>query len=188
VPTAVTLEARADANDESSLEAERTRKADAGRFGMAFGSTVHRALELVLSGAHTTVAAAVSLAAAEVELPDHLEDAAADVQRALDTLRQLGISSEPAISMRTEYPLTMRRRGGKLLSGIIDLLVVGTDVAFVIDFKTDMPQPGTLAAGYPQYTEQLRLYGEMLHAAGLLAGRQVRLGLLFTASGEFREL
>jgi ATP-dependent exoDNAse (exonuclease V) beta subunit len=188
VPTAVTLEARSGANDEISLDAERTRKAGTGRLGVGFGSTVHRALELVVSGAIRIVPEAVSLAAQETGLTDHLTDAAADVQRALDTLRCMRITDNAAMRIGTEYPLAVRWRDGKLLSGVIDLLAENADVAYVIDFKTDTPLPGTLAAAYPRYAAQLQLYGEMLRVAGVIGTRRLRLGLLLTASGEFREL
>jgi ATP-dependent helicase/nuclease subunit A len=187
-PTAVTLAAHADADDQNSLEAERTRKAESGRFGMVFGSTVHRALELLVAGALRSIPDAVSLAAEEVGLKDHLADATADVARTLAALRQLRITDNPAMDVGTEYPLAMRWHDGKLLSGVIDLLATSPDVAFVIDFKTDTPLPGTLAAVYPRYAAQLRLYGEMLRAAGVVGARPLRLGLLLTASGEFREL
>jgi ATP-dependent exoDNAse (exonuclease V) beta subunit len=188
VPTAVTLAARHAADEAIGVEAERGRKAAAGRLGVLFGSTVHRTLELVVSGAIGAVADALSLAAQETGLTDHLGDAAADVQRTLDALRALGITGNAAMHLRTEYPLAMRWRDGTLLSGVIDLLAQDAGAVFVIDFKTDTPVPGTLAAAYPPYAAQLQLYGEMLHAAGLVGARRLRLGLLLTASGEFREL
>ena len=188
LPAAVTLEAQSSPEDASSLYAERARKAESNRFGKDFGSTVHRALELAVSGAIHSVAGAVALAAQETGLTDHLADAEADVQRALATLHELQIHNHPAMHVCTEYPLAMRWRDGKLLNGVIDLLAVSADVAFVIDFKTDMPLSGTLVAAYPRYAAQLQLYGEMLRAAGVTGARRLRLGLLLTASGEFREL
>jgi ATP-dependent helicase/nuclease subunit A len=185
VPTAVTLAARSDVDEDISLDAERARKAETGRLGKVFGSTVHRALELLLSGAYAAVRAAVGIAAQETGLTEHFAEAEADVQRALNTLRQLQIVDNPAMTVDTEYPLSMRWREGKLLSGIIDLLAVSPDVVFVIDFKTDTP--GALATVYPGYAKQLDLYSEMLRAAGVIGARQLRRGLLLTATGEFRE-
>lgn len=183
VPTAVTHSAT---DEDMGLDEERTRKAAEARFGRTFGLTVHRALELILWG--TAATAAVALAAQEQLMTDHLADAEADVQRTLDALRQLRIIDNLGMTIGTEYPLAMRWRDGKLLSGVIDLLAVSVDVAFVIDFKTDAPIPGALAAVYPRYAAQLQLYGEMLRAAGVVGTRQLRRGLLLTASGEFREL
>ncbi len=188
-PTAVTLAAESSGADEDlSIDAERTRKAETERLGPRFGSVVHRAIELVLSGSSDSVEMAVSLAAQEVGLTEHLRDAEADVQRAVEALRQRGLLDAAATTLATEYPLAMSWTDGKLLSGFIDLLVVSADAATVIDFKTDTPLPGALPAVYPEYAAQLRLYGDMLRVAGLVGARELRLGLLFTASGEVRWL
>jgi ATP-dependent helicase/nuclease subunit A len=189
-PAAVTLEA-AGASDaeELGLESERVRKAEAGRFGALFGSVVHRALELLLSqSAAADVAAAVSLAAQEASLTDDRAAAEADVQRAMKALEQQHLFGDPAITVATEYPLAMHRSDGKLLSGYIDLLVVRDGEVLVIDYKTDAPLSGALSAVYPKYAAQLRLYGELLEAAGVIGPRRLRLGLLLTATGELRWL
>ena len=80
------------------------------------GTLVHRALELVVSGAISSVPNAVSLAAQEIALTDHLADAAADVQRVDDTLRQLRITNNPAMTVGTEYPLAVRGHDAKRLT------------------------------------------------------------------------
>jgi ATP-dependent exoDNAse (exonuclease V) beta subunit len=132
--------------------------------------------------------AAVSLAAQEVGSTEHLTEAEADVQRALEALRRFGLAGNPAVTLMTEYPLAMLWNDGKLLSGFIDLLALSDDTAMVIDFKTDTPVAGGLAAVYPKYAAQLRLYGDMLRTAGLVGARQLRLGLLLTATGKLRWL
>ncbi|MFQ5666806.1 MAG: PD-(D/E)XK nuclease family protein, partial [Candidatus Binatia bacterium] len=188
-PTSATLEAAGpSADDELSAEAERARKAEAGRFGAAFGVVVHRALALLLSDSAEAVPQAVSLAAEEVGLTGHRAEAEADVQRALDTLRRFGILGNPSVTLAPEYPLAVRWKHGKLLSGFADLLILGTGTATVIDFKTDVPAPGPLTTAHPRYAAQLRLYGDLLQAANLVGSRQLRLGLLFTASGTLRWL
>ncbi len=184
-PTAVTLEAIA-ADDDLSLDSERLRKAETSRFGAAFGCVVHRALQLLVSQCMTDTAAAVSLAAQEIGIADRLPEAEADVRRALHALAQLGIEAGDIV--HTEYPLAVLHNGSKLMSGFVDLLVIRPEAALVIDFKTDTALPGALAAVYPQYAAQLRLYGEMLRTAGVLASRTLHLGLLLTASGELRWL
>lgn len=188
VPAAVTVEAAGTgADDESGIAAERAGKTASGRFGPLFGSTVHRALELVLAGAADSMSGAVLLAAEEAGLTEHRAQAQADVERAVDALRQLGVGSGVA-TVATEYPLAMASNGGKLLTGFIDLLVLTSDVAMVIDLKSDAPVHGPLAVAYPRYAAQLRLYGELLRTAGVVGSRELRLGLLLTASGEVRWL
>lgn len=184
VPTAVTLEATgASMGQEIDIESERARKAESGRLGPAFGSAVHRALELILAGSIDSASAAVSLASQEVGLSESLTEAQADVERALQALRRIGVGNGGA-TVATEYPLAMPWTDGKLLTGFIDLLVLNADAAMVIDFKTDAPAGGPVAIAYPKYAAQLRLYGEMLRTAGMVGERELRLGLLLTASGE----
>ncbi|HXQ23632.1 MAG TPA: UvrD-helicase domain-containing protein [Candidatus Acidoferrales bacterium] len=188
-PTAVTIEAAgAGADEELEIGSERLRKAEAGRFGALFGSTVHRALELVLSGSIGSVDSAVSVAAQASEFTEHLADAVEDVRRGLAALGQLGVVGNPAVAVALEYPLATAWHGGKLLTGFIDLLAVGADTAMVIDFKTDAAAPGGLPAAHARYARQLRLYGEMLRTAGLVGDRQLRLGLLLTATGKLHWL
>ena len=188
-PTAVTLEAiSGGADEELGLAAERSRKAETGRFGPVFGCTVHRALELVLADGTLTPALAVARAAQETGLTDHRDDAAADVHRALACLAQQGWLGTPGVTLATEYPLAMAWQDGKLLSGFIDLLAFTAEALLVIDFKTDVPLPGALAVAHPRYAAQLHLYGELLRRSRVAGDRRLRCGLLFTVSGELRWL
>jgi len=188
-PTAVTLEAAGTvAVDEISIDSERASKAESERFGRVFGLAVHRSLELILNGAIDDLSLAVSLAAQEAGLTEHLAEAEADTQRAMDALRGIGILDHADATLVTEYPLAMAWNGGKLMTGYIDLLVLKATEAMVIDFKTDAPPSGSVFASFPQYATQLRLYGEMVRAAGMIGERDLRLGLLFTASGELHWL
>jgi len=189
VPVAVTAEVSgAPAGEESDLAAERLRKAERSRFGATFGSVVHRALELLLTPCVDAVQTAVELAAQEAGLNKHRAEAEADVRRALDTLRQLGVLGNAAVSVAIEYPLAMQWKDGKLLSGYLDFLAVTTQRVTVIDYKTDAPRPGPLAAAFPQYAAQLRLYGDLLRAADVVGTRELQIGVLLTASGELRWL
>ena len=186
---AVTLEAAGTvAVDEISIDWERARKAESERFGRVFGLAVHRSLELILSGAIDDLSRAVSLAAQEAGLTEHLAEVEADTRRAVDALRRGGMLDQAGATLLTEYPLAMAWNGGKLMTGYIDLLVLKATEAMVIDFKTDAPPSGSVFASYPQYATQLRLYGEMLRAAGIVGERQLRLGLLLTAAGELHWL
>lgn len=56
------------------------------------------------------------------------------------------------------------------------------------DYPPDAPRPGSLAAAFPEYAAQLRLYGDLLRAAGVVGDRELQLGVLLTASGELRWL
>ena len=187
-PTSLRILHGAAADEEGGPDAERLRKAERGRFGPVFGSTVHRALELLLAQCTDRVDGAVSLAAQEIGLTEHHAEAEADVHRGLDALRQLGVPGNTALSVTTEYPLAMSWKDGKLLSGYLDLLAVSPERVTVIDYKTDAPRPGPLPTAYPEYAAQLRLYGDLLHAAGVIGTRALQLGVLLTASGELRWL
>jgi ATP-dependent exoDNAse (exonuclease V) beta subunit len=132
-----------------------------------------------MTGARGNVEAWVRVAAREHELAEHLDEAAADVVRALEVARSLGGAPQ------LEYPICMAADGGRLLVGFIDLVVERDGEVLVVDFKTDAPPPaGTSLAAYPEYERQLAMYVEALRAAGLVGSRKVRAGLAFTATGE----
>jgi ATP-dependent exoDNAse (exonuclease V) beta subunit len=188
-PVAVTTPAgRAASEDEPDLEADRRRRAERSRFGPTFGSVVHRALELLVAQCVDEVEVAVSLAAQEASLTAHRAEAVADVRRGLETLRHLGVLGNAAVGVASEYPLAMPWNDGQLLSGSLDLVAVASDRVTVIDYKTDAPRPGRLHTAYPEYARQLRLYGDLLRAAGVVGARTLQLGVLLTASGEVRWL
>ncbi|HYD50811.1 MAG TPA: UvrD-helicase domain-containing protein, partial [Terriglobales bacterium] len=166
---------------------EQLHKARGGRFGPTYGTAVHLALQIALTRLDIDPADAVSLAAASAGLQDNLEEAQADVNRALASLLELGVA-RGAATIAVEYPVVALWPDGKLVTGLLDLLVLEAERATVIDFKTDPPPPGKIEWSYRAYAEQLRLYGELLRAAGLLQGRELRQGLLFTADGVVRWL
>jgi ATP-dependent helicase/nuclease subunit A len=154
-----------------------------GRFGSLFGSVVHHAIGLVLRdgvGAHV----AVQRTAAIWALDAHIDEAVADVERALSALRAEGIALRAGDGAQIEYPVGGLQSGGVLLSGYIDLVAVTADRLDVIDFKTDAP-PGAVG-DYPAYAGQVRIYATLLEAAGVTRGRTMRCGLLFTADGAIR--
>ena len=188
-PLAVTTQAAGEApEEEPDMDTERRRKAERSRFGPTFGSVVHRALELLVAQCIDQVEVAVSLAAQEASLTEHLTEAEADVRRALETLRHLGVLANPAVSVASEYPLAMHWNDGQLLSGYLDLVAIGPEQVTVIDYKTDAPRAGRLHTAYPEYARQLRLYGDLLQGTGVVGTRALRLGVLLTASGDVRWL
>jgi ATP-dependent helicase/nuclease subunit A len=157
-----------------------------GRFGAAFGTAVHQAIGLVLRDPGVEPADAVRQAAAESGLAEHLDEAVADVTRALGALRAEGLRRPLGPDLQIEYPVAGPREGGLLVSGYVDLVSVTDDRVDVIDFKTDAPPGGDLARNYGHYVAQVRAYGELLSQAGCVAGRRLRTGLLFCADGSIR--
>jgi len=159
----------------------REEPPETARHGPDFGTTVHRALQLLLTGVCEAAPAAVAMSAAESGLSGELlDEARRDVDNALGVLEREGLLTR---SRATEHPVVFLE-DGHLLSGVIDLLLFDDDEVLVIDYKTDKKRPGSVAAAYPQYAAQLELYGRALAASGLLEGRRLRLGLLLTERGE----
>jgi ATP-dependent helicase/nuclease subunit A len=168
--------------DETDLASEagaRPVKPREGRFGSLFGSVVHHAIGLVLRDG-SDARAAVRRAAAVWRLNVRVDEAVADVERAVGALRAEGIASRVGEAVQLEYPVAGMQPGGILVSGFIDLVAATGDRIDVIDFKTDSP------GDYPAYAAQVRSYATLVEAAGLGSGRRVRSGLLFTANGRIR--
>jgi ATP-dependent helicase/nuclease subunit A len=173
----------ADADDTVEPAPPKQRE---GRYGGLFGSAVHHAIGLVLRDSGTTVQAAVLRAAGRYGLAEHLEEATADVARAVEALREAGLARSPGANLQIEYPIAGAWDGGQLMSGYIDLVAVAAGSVNVIDFKTDAPPQGRVEHAYPHYAAQVRAYGRLLEASGVVGGRRLRLGLLFTADGLMR--
>ncbi|OGK85255.1 MAG: hypothetical protein A2X53_12805 [Candidatus Rokubacteria bacterium GWA2_70_23] len=147
-PASVTGEAHAHAADgDGDLPEPAARKPRAGRFGSRFGDTVHRALAMVLRDPAIEVGRAVRQAARHSGLAEHLDEAAADVIRALGALSAEGITGPVGPTLQVEYPVAGAGAAGLLLSGYIDLVEATTDHVRVIDFKTDAPPEGGVDAG-----------------------------------------
>jgi ATP-dependent helicase/nuclease subunit A len=192
-PVSVTGEAHAIGFDDVDRDAGEVtdasrRKPRNGRYGALFGETVHRAIGLVLNepGLHT--ADAVQRAARGSGLEGLFSEAASDVERALEALRSAGFIRAEGRDVQLEYPVAGAWDGGTLLTGYVDLVAVARDRLDVIDFKTDPPPREPIDRAYPQYASQVRLYGRLLAAAGVVGARETRYGLLFTADGTIRWL
>jgi len=187
LPKGVSTEAheRVDRESEGEGEAGERWKLRESRFGRVFGDTVHRAIGLSLREPGLDPARAVKVTVRETGLGDHLAEAAADVARALSTLEAAGLRRVPGDDLRLEYPVA-QGRDGLLLQGYIDLLGWRDGVVTVVDFKTDAPPPGDVAATYASYVEQVRSYGRILVELGVAKSGAVKCGLLFTADGRMR--
>lgn len=158
-------------------------KTHEGRHWALFGTTVHRALELVLTGQVTESAKAVAHAISETGLTENVAAVAADVEHGLRTLGEHSLLPGGEATVRLEYPIAGKGEGGELLVGSIDLLAADDSNLSVVDFKTDAPPKVDVRAERAGYVEQVRLYAQLVRDAGLAASREVRCGLLFTADG-----
>ena len=157
-----------------------------GRYGSLFGSAVHHAIGLMLRSNGVTVRDAVQRAAKLYGLAEHLDEAVADVERALQALKAASLIGPSIADFQLEYPVVGRWTDGQLASGYIDLVAVEDGRVDVIDFKTDTPLAGAIEQTYPKYVAQVRIYGKLLETAGLLKDKHLRCGLLFTADGSIR--
>ncbi len=185
-PASVSGEADATPRDEA-IEAggPPARKPREGRFGSVFGHTVHHAIGLVLRDPALAVPDAVARAGSVYGLTDHLPEAVADVERALEALRREGIDGPTGTRLQVEYSVAGSWDGGQLLSGYIDLVAMKDDRLDVIDFKTDAPPSRTAEHAFPEYAAQVRIYAQLLDGAGI-RGARMRCGLLFTGDGIIR--
>lgn len=154
------------------------------RYGAAFGEAVHRAIGFKLNDPALSATQAVVLAARVAQLDDHHEEAAADVDRAIEALRNEGLT---AGEWRLEYPVWGVKDGTQLLQGFVDLLAVGPrGELIIIDFKTDAPSLGEVTVTHAGYVAQVRSYREVLQGAGMTGGVTSRCALLFTCDGGLR--
>lgn len=178
-PMAVTVATHGEIPPDAPLALRRP-----SRFGPVFGDTVHRAIGAVLQSRSLSPTAAVARARRVTGLRDHLDEAVADVARAVTTLADL---TQSGATMRLEYPV-VGQSGDNMLVGYIDLLIASATELIVIDFKTDLSDTSEapLAQVFPGYVEQLRSYVSMLRGAGLVEGRTARAALLFTDLGALR--
>ncbi|MFL5261353.1 MAG: PD-(D/E)XK nuclease family protein, partial [Anaeromyxobacteraceae bacterium] len=129
--------------------------------------------------------AAVARAARATGLADPVAEAAADVARALAGLGEAGLRRAPGQDLQLEYPVALAR-DGNLVAGYVDLLGVTAGRLAVVDFKTDSPPRGELAASHGAYVAQVRSYARLVEALGLAPEGSVAAGLLFTAEGTIR--
>jgi len=172
---------------EREVEGEAGGRSEAreGRFGLAFGETVHLAIGAALREPSLVPGEAVARAARETGLAENWATAAEDVARALSALEREGLRRAPGSDLRLEYPVAGARPGA-LLSGYVDLLAARDGELLVLDFKTDAPPAGDVRISHPAYVEQVRSYGRILVELGLAPEGKVRCGLLFTGDGGLR--
>jgi ATP-dependent exoDNAse (exonuclease V) beta subunit len=157
-----------------------------GRFGSSFGSVVHLAIGLLLRDGGLTAQEAVRREAERIGLQGHLDEAAGDVMRAVETLRTENLAGPIGAHLQLEYPIASAWDDGRLMGGYIDLVGAAEELLRIVDFKTDTPPPGPVERSYPAYAEQVRTYGRLLAASGVLGDRKLNCGLLFTADGTIR--
>jgi ATP-dependent helicase/nuclease subunit A len=180
-PVAVS-EARATLTEREPIEEPGRRKPREGRFGHLFGSAVHQAIGLLLRDPTLRPTEAVRRAANLVGLTEHRDEAVADVSRAWQALQAEGLARRPGPDLQLEYPVAAPGPDGTLFVGYVDLVAATADRLDVLDFKTDAPPAGPVETAYPEYVNQVRLYGRLLPTAD----RRLRLGLLFASDGGIR--
>ncbi len=159
---------------------------DRFRFGPAFGTVVHEVLEALLLGGQAPVEEYVRISAERIGLEEHHQEAADDIERALEALRKAGIL-EGDYELYPEYPVAMVDGESRLVSGTIDLVAMSGDKVWILDFKTDEP-PGEGESVPETYRRQLGIYKELLSAGAELSTREISARLLFTKSGAFHEI
>jgi ATP-dependent exoDNAse (exonuclease V) beta subunit len=140
---------------------------------------VHRAIGLTLTK-KLTLPDAVVRAARMTGLEQHIEEATADVGRALDALAREAVDTAPVL--RLEYPVAMVEEG-HLVSGYVDLIAVVDGVATVLDFKTDRAPVQPARLSHPEYSAQVDAYVRMLACTELSGITRFRGGLLWTETG-----
>ncbi|MCI0340019.1 MAG: UvrD-helicase domain-containing protein [Planctomycetales bacterium] len=175
-----------DEEQSADLVGEADERRREGRHGPEFGSAVHRALEASLRGAPADLPALVAAAADLEGLADRRGEAVEDVRRALGEIERLGLRA-PGVRLLPEYPLSVRDEEGRLVIGYVDLVAIAPGATWVVDWKTDAPLAGEAAEAFPHYAAQVRRYAAMLREAAGIRG-PIRAGLLFTATGEWREV
>jgi hypothetical protein len=152
-----------------------------GRYGTRFGETVHLGIGLALRSG-LSIEDSIARAALHTRLSAHLEDAVADVRRALVTLGTLGVG--PGTHYRLEYAVAGLRPAQALVAGYADFVAVLGGRIVLLDFKTDAPPPPAQPPPQP-YVDQVQGYVDVLASA---FGSPIRGGLLFTADGSVRWL
>ncbi|MEO7734972.1 MAG: 3'-5' exonuclease [Kofleriaceae bacterium] len=161
----------------------RLRWGKQGRFGTAFGETVHVAIGLVLQDG-MTAEDAVARAAARSSISTHLRDAVDDVARVLAALHDLGLEAGRG-RYQLEYPVAGPGPAGALVAGYVDLVVEISGCIVLLDFKTDTPPTPEDPMSHA-YIDQVAGYARVLEQ-GLGIG-QIRAGLLYSADGAVRWL
>ena len=157
------------------LQATATEPADPttarppDRGGATLGSTVHRALE-ILDLRETTdqaVNRATTAASAELRIPHMAGEVRSRVQAAL---------TAPIIELAAtrrhwkEVPI-VAELSGRVVEGVIDLIVDTDDGLVIVDYKTDSAQTAAdITAKAHYYTPQIRAYAQAL---ALATGRKI---------------
>ncbi|MHA6482862.1 UvrD-helicase domain-containing protein [Paenibacillus sp. strain BS8-2] len=160
--------------------------------GLAFGSVVHRAIELAGKGrlAEERLEDAVRMLALEEGLhADHIGAAVSIVRDLLAS--ELWQRSLRAKRRLFEVPVMIRKEsaiGGEpvLLRGVLDFLFEEEDGWVIVDFKTDSVAEGKLGTFVDFYRPQVMAYaGEWTSTFGYPVKEA---GLYFAQSGEYVEL
>ncbi|MGG1599133.1 UvrD-helicase domain-containing protein [Paenibacillus naphthalenovorans] len=158
--------------------------------GMAFGSVVHRCIDVLGSGLQPErLEVFAQLAAEEEELDAKwLPDAIATVRRVLES--ELWRRSRAAKRVFHEFSFMAAEKGSgeaspsvRLLKGVVDLVFEEEDGWVIADFKTDLLEEEHLGAFVRYYEPQVRAYAEKWEKMLGLPVKET--GLFFTSRNEY---
>lgn len=171
---------------------------DTTRTGSArgYGVVLHRMMETLLLGrpAPSQKAVAAALLAAGVEEPEVTTQAPRLLSEALATREDPSFSSLcTGATPFPEWPLEFHDGIGTVVSGRLDLLLIGPGVISVMDFKSSHPRPGQTRADFhgemqKRYAPQMKNYLMALAALPRFEGCEFRAFLIFPGFTEGRIL
>ncbi|MFO0617988.1 MAG: PD-(D/E)XK nuclease family protein [Polyangiaceae bacterium] len=145
--------------------------------GVEFGILVHQTLATIeLTASPEGIMDVVRLAARLLPVgPTEIEAAAEAVRRTTASpLWGAFMAADERGELRREVPLEAVLEDGEILEGVVDVAYLEDGEWTVVDYKTDLPAPGSpRLAGYET---QVRLYADVLERA---TGQRANATLLF---------
>jgi ATP-dependent helicase/nuclease subunit A len=153
---------RTNVTKESKAVAETDLHRSGGGGGMAFGSVVHRCLELLGCGApEESLESIISCAAADYELDSkwlpEVKDAISKVLQ-----HELWIRGKAALQSLHEFSFTLTKRKEdcpvQVIKGVIDYVFEEPDGWVIVDYKTDTFEPEHMDEFVSFYRPQVMAY------------------------------
>lgn len=138
-------------------QAEAVFNAGAEEDAVLLGSACHKALELLLSHKTPDASSAVTLACNRLGAPELIAQTAALVLPFVESPAFKVLRSARLVAC--EMPFSFMQPDGKVISGVMDLVLQQPDGGFlVVDYKTDKTLPGQEAQTFKKYRPQLQAY------------------------------
>ncbi len=160
--------------------AEPLHPGEARQRALLRGNIVHRLMQSLpdIPGERRAEAARRFIARQNTDFSEAEQDEIAS--QALGMLADPRFAELFAPGSRAEVPI-VGLVDGRIVTGVVDRLVVAPDAVLIADYKTNRPAPTSLAEiqeRYPGYVAQLALYRAVLMR--LYPGRPVRAALVWT--------